>query len=184
MDVVRTNIAALNGTVSIDSTPGRGTRIRISLPLTLAIIDGLCVGLGDEVYVIPLVSIVESLRPRAAELRHVLGRGEVVCVRRQVLPLIRLRHLLRVSRRRDQAHDGIVVIVEHQGTKVGLLVDDIQGQAQVVIKSLEAHYGRMEGVMGATIMGDGRVSLILDVASLTRLGQGPRAASPEPRMEA
>jgi two-component system, chemotaxis family, sensor kinase CheA len=184
MDVVRTNIESLNGTISLNSQPGRGARVCISLPLTLAIIDGLCVGLGEEAYVIPLVSIVESFRARASDIRTIVGRGEVVTVRGQILPLVRLRRLLAVPARKEPTSDGIVVIVEHQDATVGLLVDDIQGQAQVVIKSLETHYRRVEGVMGATIMGDGRVALILDIQGLTRLGHTPRVSAAERRIEA
>jgi two-component system chemotaxis sensor kinase CheA len=183
MDVVRTNIGALNGDIALDSEPGRGTSVRISLPLTLAIVDGLCVGLGEEVYVVPLASIVESLRPRPGDIKTVTHRGEVVCVRGQVLPLIRLRRLLAVRARRDFGDQGIVVIVENQGAKVGVLVDNVQGQAQVVIKSLEAHYGRVEGMMGATIMGDGRVALILDVQAITRISHGGRPSIGERRAE-
>ena len=185
MDVVRTNIESLNGTISLDSEKGRGARFCISLPLTLAIIDGLCVGLGDEVYVVPLVSIIESFRPGPDEIKTIGGRGEVVCVRGKVLPLIRLRRLLAVPARADEpATPPIVVIIESQGTTVGLVVDDIQGQAQVVIKSLETNFRRIEGVMGGTIMGDGRVALILDVQSLTRIGHRPRGAGSEARAEA
>jgi two-component system chemotaxis sensor kinase CheA len=186
MDVVRTNIEALNGSISLDSEPGRGTRFRISLPLTLAIIDGLCVGVGSEVYVVPLVSIVESFRPRPGDIKTVAGRGEVVVVRGKVLPLLRLRRLLAVSGRSDSATVPLIVIIEHQGATVGLLVDGVLGQAQVVIKSLESHYRRVEGIMGATIMGDGKVALILDVQGLTRIGHGPRNGAPssEKRMDA
>jgi two-component system, chemotaxis family, sensor kinase CheA len=185
MDVVRTNIESLNGSISLDSRPGQGTRLCISLPLTLAIIDGLCVAVADEVYIVPLVAIVQSFRPAPADLRTIAGRGEVVCVRGQVLPLLRLRRLFAVPGRPQASPDGIVVIVENQGSQVGLLVDDIVGQAQVVIKSLETNFRRVDGVMGATIMGDGRVGLILDVQGLTRLGQGtPRPPAPEWRAEA
>jgi two-component system, chemotaxis family, sensor kinase CheA len=185
MDVVRTNIESLNGSISLDSQAGRGTRLRISLPLTLAIIDGLCVAVADEVYIVPLVAIVQSFRPVPADVRTIAGRGEVVYVRGQVLPLLRLRRLFAVPGRQEAAVDGIVVIVENQGSQVGLLVDDIVGQAQVVIKSLETNFRRVDGVMGATIMGDGRVGLILDVQGLARLGHGPaRVQAPERRAEA
>jgi two-component system chemotaxis sensor kinase CheA len=131
------------------------------------------------------VAIVQSFRPAPADLRTIAGRGEVVCVRGQVLPLLRLRRLFAVAGRPQASPDGIVVIVENQGSQVGLLVDDIVGQAQVVIKSLETNFRRVDGVMGATIMGDGRVGLILDVQGLTRLGQGtPRPPAPEWRAEA
>jgi two-component system, chemotaxis family, sensor kinase CheA len=178
MDVVRTNIEALNGLISLDSQPGRGTRFRISMPLTLAIVEGLSVGLGDEVYVIPLVSIAESLRPRAGDIKTIAGRGEVVTVRGRVLPLLRLRRVLAVPRRPERPGEGIVVILENQGQTVGLMVDEILGQSQVVIKSLEANFRRVEGVMGATILGDGKVALILDVQGVARIAHGTPGGVP------
>jgi two-component system chemotaxis sensor kinase CheA len=184
MDVVRTNIESLNGSIQLHSQPGRGTSFRISLPLTLAIIDGLCVSVSDEVYIVPLVSIVQSFCPTPADMKTIAGRGEVVMLRGEVLPLLRLRRLFSVSARSDAAQQGIVVVIENQGAKVGLLVDDVVGQAQVVIKSLEANFRRVDGVMGATILGDGRVGLILDVQGLTRLGLGPKGSSSERRVAA
>jgi two-component system, chemotaxis family, sensor kinase CheA len=185
MDVVKTNIEALNGSITLESEKGRGTRFRISLPLTLAIIDGLCVGVGDELYVVPLVSIIESFRPGPTDIKTVGGRGEVVMVRGKVLPLLRLRRLLAVRKRPDRTSGPpLVVIIEHQGATVGLLVDDILGQAQVVIKSLETNFRRVEGVMGATIMGDGRVALILDVQGLTRIAHRARPSTTERTAEA
>jgi two-component system, chemotaxis family, sensor kinase CheA len=185
MDVVRTNIESLNGTITLDSEKGKGACFSISLPLTLAIIDGLCVGVGDEVYVVPLVSIIESFRPGPDDIKTIGGRGEVVCVRGKVLPLVRLRKLLAVpTRAAVPTTPPIIVIIESQGATVGLVVDETQGQAQVVIKSLETNYRRIEGVMGATIMGDGRVALILDVQSLTRIGHRPRGQANAVQAEA
>jgi two-component system, chemotaxis family, sensor kinase CheA len=181
MDVVRTNIEALNGQIALESQPGRGTRFRISLPLTLAIVEGLSVGLGDEVYVIPLVSIAESLRPRPGDIKTIAGRGEVVTVRGRVMPLLRLRRLLAVPGRRERTGEGIVVILENQGQAVGLMVDDILGQSQVVIKNLEANFRRVEGVMGATILGDGKVALILDVQGVARIAHGTPGGVPAVR---
>jgi len=168
MDVVKRNVASLNGSVALESRPGAGTTCRIALPLTLAILDGLCLKAGDHVYVLPLTTIVESLRPRPAQLRSVFGRGEVVMVRDEVIPLVRLHELFGLTGCVTDATAGLVILVEDHGRKIGLLVDDITGQAQVVIKSLETHYHRVEGLMGATILGDGQVALILDVQLLVR----------------
>jgi two-component system, chemotaxis family, sensor kinase CheA len=184
MDVVRTNIEALNGSIQLQSNPGQGTCFRIGLPLTLAIIDGLCVSVADEVYIVPLGSIVQSFCPAPGELKTIAGRGEVVLLRGQVLPLLRLRRLFSVPARAEAPAQGIVVVIENQGSKVGLFVDDVVGQAQVVIKSLEANFRRVEGVMGATILGDGRVGLILDVQGLARIGHGPKSSNSERRAAA
>ena len=168
MDVVKRNVEELNGSISIDSTPGRGTRFRIRLPLTLAIMDGLTLRVSDEVYVLPLVDIVESVHVRAEDVHHVLGRGEVVMLRGEVIPLVRMRQVFDLPDD-DDGRTGLVVIVENEGRKAGLLVDELLGQAQVVIKNLETNVGRIDGLMGATITGDGRVALIIDAAALIRL---------------
>jgi two-component system chemotaxis sensor kinase CheA len=169
MDVVKKNVEALNGTVSIFSEPGRGTRVRIKLPLTLAIIDGLSLQVGQQTYILPLIAISESLQPRPEQVKHVLGQGEVVVVRGEFLPLLRLHHLFAIPTRVTDPSQGLVVIIENEGKKLGLLVDELLGQSQVVIKNLEANFRKVEGVIGATIMGDGRVALILDVQGLTRI---------------
>lgn len=167
MDVVRRNVESLNGSISIDSRPGAGTTFRIRLPLTLAILDGMQLQLGSQVYVLPLLSIVESFRLTPEVHRPVLGHGEVVLVRGATLPLVRLSGIVRQPAGRE---DGIVVVVEHGGRQVGLLVDDLLGEQQVVVKNLEAHYRRVEGILGATILGDGHVALILDTDALIRIG--------------
>ncbi|HYD51784.1 MAG TPA: chemotaxis protein CheA [Gemmatimonadaceae bacterium] len=169
LDVVRRNVESLNGTVSITSTPGAGTTFRIKLPLTLAILDGMQLRVGAQVYVLPLLAIVESFRPTPADVKTVLGAGEVVMVRGEALPLHRLHALLGVSGAEMDPTRGLVLVLERDGARVGLLVDELLGQAQVVIKSLESNFRRVEGVTGATIMGDGRVALILDVDGLARL---------------
>jgi two-component system chemotaxis sensor kinase CheA len=178
MDVVRRNVEALNGSISLSSQFGRGTRIRIKLPLTLAIVDGLCLALQDEIFILPLLSIVESLRPWAEQVRTVLGKGEVLWVRGEPLPLLRLGRVLGMPSRVTDPAQGLVVIAESEGHKIGILVDELLGQSQVVIKNLEAHYRKVEGIAGATILGDGRVALILDVSGLNRLASRS-AASPE-----
>src|SRR5579884_1021801 len=173
MDVVRRNVEALNGSVSIHSGAGQGTRVRIQLPLTLAILDGLSVGVGSETYILPLVSISESIRPRPEQVKTVTGRGEVVLVRGEALPLLRLHALFGVPGAVPDPCRGLTVIIEHAAQRFALLVDELLGQQQVVIKSLEAHYRKVEGVVGATILGDGRAALILDVAGLSQIARRP-----------
>lgn len=166
MDVVRRNIREMGGNVEISSTLGVGTRISIRLPLTLAILDGMSVAVGKEVFIIPLTYIVESLQPAAGDVKTIAGQGRVVQVRGEYLPLLALHELLNVRPLVGDVHKGIVVILEAEGKKTALFVDALVGQHQVVIKSLESNYRRVRGVSGATIMGDGRVALILDVVEL------------------
>jgi two-component system chemotaxis sensor kinase CheA len=172
MDVVKRNIHAMGGRIEIDSQLGQGTRIAVRLPLTLAILDGMSVRVREEVYILPLSFIVESLQPQDAELRTVGGRAQVIQVRGEYLPLVSLQHRLAGEIRAADPRQGIVVIVEAEGAKVALLVDELLGQHQVVIKSLESNYRKVRGISGATIMGDGRVALILDVGALVREAGG------------
>jgi two-component system chemotaxis sensor kinase CheA len=172
MDVVQRNIRALGGQVAITSARGAGTKFTIKLPLTLAILDGLSVQVGDETYIIPLVNITESIRPKAGQVQTIVGEGEVVNVRGRVLPILRLYDVLGVRPRVTDPTQSLLVIVENGRSQVALLVDELVGQHQVVIKSLEANYQRVDGVSGATIMGDGRVALILDVPGLVRMASG------------
>jgi two-component system chemotaxis sensor kinase CheA len=169
MDVVKRNVEALNGTITINSTPGQGSCFRIKLPLTMAILDGLALRLGGDVYVLPLLSVVESLRPQPQQIIRVAEQGEVVMVRGEPLPLLYLHRLFHTHVEVSQVCDGLVVIVEHQGRKYGLVVDELIGQLQVVMKSLESNYQRVEGISGATILGDGRIAMIIDIAGLMRL---------------
>jgi len=173
MDVVRRNVESLNGSLSVTTQPGRGTKVRIQLPLTLAILDGLSVRVGRETYLLPLVSISESIRPRREQVKTLVGRGEAVMVRGEALPLIRLHGLFGIPTEVIDPCRGLTVIVEHAGRSFALLVDELLGQQQVVIKSLEAHYRKVEGVLGATILGDGRAALILDVAGLAQIARHP-----------
>jgi two-component system chemotaxis sensor kinase CheA len=166
MDVVKRNIAALGGRIELNSAEGLGTRITIRLPLTLAILDGLSVAVGSETYIIPLTYIVESLIINAGDLRSVSGEERLVHVRGEYLPLVVLREVFSLAHLKMEG-DGIVVIVEAEGRKVALLVDELLGQHQVVIKSLESNFRKLPGMSGATIMGDGKVALILDVAALS-----------------
>ncbi|MEY3807062.1 MAG: hypothetical protein RI893_38 [Pseudomonadota bacterium] len=169
MDVVRRNIQSLGGNIEIISELGKGTTIAIHLPLTLAILDGQSVAVGDETYIVPLVSIIESINITERMLNKVAGKGETFRLRNEYLPVIRMRKIFNVgSGDKITSKEGVLVIVEGQGELCCLLVDELLGQQQVVIKSLEANYRRVEGVSGATILGDGSVALILDVPGLVR----------------
>ena len=170
MDVVRRNIQALGGNIEIISTLGKGSTISIHLPLTLAILDGQSIAVGDETYIVPLGSIIESLNIKEDRLNRVVGKGETFLLRGQYLPIIRMHEIFNVaSAKHTKLTEGLLVVVEGQGVRCGLFVDDLLGQQQVVIKSLEANYRRVEGVSGATILGDGSVALILDIPGLVRL---------------
>ncbi|MDP3876059.1 MAG: chemotaxis protein CheA [Methylobacter sp.] len=169
MDVVRRNIQSLGGNIEIISELGKGTTIAIHLPLTLAILDGQSVAVGDETYIVPLVSIIESINITERMLNKVAGKGETFRLRNEYLPVIRMRGIFNVhSGNPTKSKEGVLVVVEGQGELCCLLVDELLGQQQVVIKSLEANYRRVEGVSGATILGDGSVALILDVPGLVR----------------
>jgi two-component system, chemotaxis family, sensor kinase CheA len=169
MDVVRRNVESLNGSIGVRSVPGKGASFRIRLPLTLAILDGLLLRIGAPTFVLPLVAIVESIRPRRGDLRLLAGGGEVVTVRGEALPLVRLHQLFGVEDAVRDPAAAAVVIVEHENRRLALLVDELLGQQQVVVKSLEAHFRKVDGAMGATILGDGRVALILDVSGIVGL---------------
>ena len=166
MDVVRRNVKELGGKIELRSERGKGSRFIITLPLTLAIVDGQSVAVGSETYIIPLISIVESMRLKETSISRLSGHNEVFSFRGDYLPIIRLHELFGVEPRAKALHEGLVVIAEGDGRRVGLFVDDLLGQQQVVIKSLEANYGHVEGVSGATILGDGSVALILDVTGI------------------
>jgi two-component system chemotaxis sensor kinase CheA len=171
MDVVKRNIAAMNGSIEIRSALGYGTTIVISLPLTLAILDGMSISLGSSVYVIPLNLIVETLQPRVEDLKTVAGEGRMVHVRGEYLPVIALHALFNQETEITEPTQGVLVLIEAEGKKAALFVDTLVGQQQVVIKSLETNFRKIRGVSGATIMGDGSVALILDVPALIQLGQ-------------
>jgi len=168
MDVVKRNIAAMGGTVEIRSAKGFGTTISISLPLTLAILDGMSIRVGEEVYILPLGYVIESLQPAVADVKEISGKGRVVKVRGEYLPLIPLYQMFEIEPRFTDPSEGICVILETEGHKAALFVDDLVGQQQVVVKNLESNYRKVVGISGATILGDGGVSLILDVAALIR----------------
>lgn len=166
MDVVKRNIGELGGRIELDSAQGIGTRTTIRLPLTLAILDGLSVRVGAETYIIPLNLIIESLQVGESDLKTVSGEGRLLRVRGEYLPLISLHKVFDFGRDDPPLNEGIVVIVEAEGKKIAVFVDELLGQHQVVIKSLESNFRKVRGVSGATIMGDGRVALILDVMAL------------------
>ncbi|MDE2317121.1 MAG: chemotaxis protein CheA, partial [Xanthomonadaceae bacterium] len=176
MDVVRRNVRDLGGTVGVKSVAGKGSVFTIALPLTLAIIDGLVTAVGEERYIVPLISIVESLRLGADTVRRIAGGGEVFQFRGEYLPIIRLHRAFGCTDAIAEIERGIVVVVEDEGQRVGLLVDELLGQQQAVIKSLEKHYERVQGVSGATIVSDGSVALIVDVGGVVRLGRRVKAA--------
>lgn len=168
MDVVKKNITSLGGTVEIDSAEGYGMKVSVRLPLTLAIMDGMSVGVGEEVYILPLSSVVESFQVQSGTIKTVAGTGRVVEVRDEYMPVVELEQVFNVPRFDFEHVSSIMVVVEAEGGRVALLVDELLGQQQVVVKNLEANYRKVHDVSGATIMGDGRVALILDVGSLVR----------------
>ncbi|NOU22619.1 MAG: chemotaxis protein CheA [Methyloglobulus sp.] len=169
MDVVRRNIQALGGNIEIISELGKGTTISIHLPLTLAIIDGQSVAVGDEIYIVPLVSIKESINITENMLNKIAGKGETYRLRNQYIPIIRMHEIFNVQpTEKVTAGEGVIVVVERQGVLCGLFVDELLGPQQVVVKSLETNYRRVQGVSGATILGDGSVALILDIPGLVR----------------
>ncbi|HEY8585932.1 MAG TPA: chemotaxis protein CheA [Rhodanobacter sp.] len=171
MDVVRRNVRDLGGSVSVRSVAGKGSVFTIVLPLTLAIIDGLVTAVGQERYIVPLTSIVESMRLRPEAVRKIAGGGEVFHFRDEYLPIMRLHRVFGCEEAVTDISRAIVVVVEDDRRRVGLLVDDLLGQQQAVIKSLDAHYRRVQGVSGATILSDGSVALIVDVGGVVQLGQ-------------
>ncbi len=168
MDVVKKNITALGGTVEIDSAEGYGMTVRVRLPLTLAIMDGMSVGVGEEVYILPLNSVVESFQVQPGLIKTIGGSGRVVEVRDDYMPVLDLERLFNVPRFDHGQTSNIMVVVEAEGGRVALLVDSLLGQQQVVVKNLESNYRKVDEMSGATIMGDGRVALILDVGALVR----------------
>ena len=175
MDVVRQNVRALGGRIEVESQPGRGTTVRLVLPLTLAILDGLTVRVGEDTFVFPLASVLESFQCRPEEVQTVKGDREVISLRGEFIPVVRLHGLLASDEASSTSTRALLVLVESEGRRAAMAVDELLGQQQVVIKSLETHYRRVEGISGATILGDGRVALILDVPGLLRLEAGAMA---------
>ena len=176
MDVVRRNIASMSGRVDLESNAGRGSRVTIRLPLTLAILDGMLVEVGEETYVIPLASIIESLQPAAGSISTVGGAGQVVKVRDEYVPLVVLHEIFNIEPRCANVADAIVVLLESAQGVFALQVDALAGQSQIVIKSLESNYRRVPGFFGATILGNGHVAMILDIDALLRMGRRDKVA--------
>lgn len=168
LDVVRNNIRTLGGGVEVSSSDGQGTRFIIRLPLTLAIVDGMSLRVGSEIYILPLAWIAETLQVKPERVSQPAGGPEIIAVREEYVPLLRLDRLFNIQARATTLNEGLVVIVEADGKRVALFVDELLGQQQVVLKSLEPHCERLEGISAATILGDGTVALILDAGSLVR----------------
>jgi two-component system chemotaxis sensor kinase CheA len=171
MDVVNRNIRALGGSVEVRSKRGQGTTIALRLPLTLAILDGMSVEIGGESFILPLSFIAEALVPQSGQVKSITGGPRVVQVRDSYVPLLDLQALLHIPE--ASAENGIAIVVEADGRQAALGVDRLLGQQQVVIKSLEANYRHVPGIAGATVLGSGRVALILDVNALLRAGLAP-----------
>ncbi|MGU3629466.1 chemotaxis protein CheW [Comamonas sp. C24C] len=168
MDVVKRNITSLGGTVEIESVAGVGMKVAVRLPLTLAIMDGMSVGVGEEVYILPLSSVVESFQVKADDVNTVANGTQLVKVRDEYMPVIALERTFKVPRADESQTSNIMVVVEAEGSRVALLVDELLGQHQVVVKNLESNYRKVPNVSGATILGDGSVALILDTGALVR----------------
>ncbi|AMZ78836.1 MULTISPECIES: chemotaxis protein CheA [Enterobacter] len=176
MDVVKRNIQEMGGHVEIQSKQGSGTTIRILLPLTLAILDGMSVKVADEVFILPLNAVMESLQPREEDLHPLAGGERVLEVRGEYLPLVELWKVFEVDGAKTEATQGIVVILQSAGRRYALLVDQLIGQHQVVVKNLESNYRKVPGISAATILGDGSVALIVDVSALQGLNREQRVA--------
>lgn len=179
MDVVKRNIQSLGGHVQILSRQGQGTTTRIVLPLTLAILDGMSIRAGEEIFILPLNAVIESLQPRSEDIYAMAGTDQLLKVRDEYLPLLPLHQVFGIPGARTRPSECIAVIVQGEGTRCALLVDELVGQQQVVVKNLETNYRKVPGVSAATILGDGSVSLILDIADLQRLNRRQSAARQE-----
>jgi two-component system chemotaxis sensor kinase CheA len=168
MDVVRRNIASLGGSVSVSSVKGEGTTITIQVPLTLAVLDGMIVGVGDEQYIVPLEFVMEAFKPAPGDIRSIVNQASLVAVRGEHLPIVKLDDVVQFPGTANERPEPICLVVEVDSRRSALLVDQLVGQQQLVVKSLDANLHSVPGVAGATILGDGRVALILDVSAFTR----------------
>lgn len=171
MDVVKRNIEAIGGTVVIKTEQGKGTTFTLKLPLTLAIIEGMTVRIGQETYIVPLLSILESIQPKEGVVKTVVGKGELINVRGTYLPVIRLYEVFALKPEHTLPTKAILLILETEGEQVAVMVDEILGQQQVVIKSMEQNFRKVEGIAGATILGDGTVGFILDVRGVLEIAR-------------
>ncbi|RYZ96852.1 MAG: hypothetical protein EOO68_16220 [Moraxellaceae bacterium] len=163
------NIQALNGVVEISSVANKGSKIRIRLPLTLAILDGQLVRVNGHIYIFPLVAIVESVQHRIEHMRNIAGGCSVFKLREDYVPILHLKDIFNLGVASQREEPSLMVVVESEGEKVGIVVDELLAQQQVVIKSLEQNYKKVDGVSGATILGDGTVALILDIQGIVHL---------------
>ncbi len=174
MDVVRTNIQEIGGRLSLSSVRGRGMTIQFSLPLTLAVMDGMVIKVGRETYVMPMSAIVECLRPPRSYINNLVGTRGMLQLRGELVPLVYLGDLLDISSSSEVAGESVVIITDAgEGTRLGLVADELCGHQQVVVKSIEESYGPVPGVAAATILGNGSVALILDVEKLSDLAGDP-----------
>jgi two-component system chemotaxis sensor kinase CheA len=171
MDVVKRNIEGLGGTVSIKTALGKGTIFTLKLPLTLAIIEGMTVRVGKETYIVPLLSILESIQPKAGAIKTVVGKGELINVRETYLPMMRMYEVFSLEPEYTEPTKAILLILETEGERVAVMVDEILGQQQVVIKSMEQNFRKVDGIAGATILGDGTVGFILDIRGLLEIAR-------------
>jgi len=183
MDVVRRNIEGIGGSVTVQNTPGKGTLFTISLPLTLAILDGMIVRVSNECYIIPIANIIETMRPKPDDVRPIADGQSVINVRGEFVPVMYLHSLFGIKGAIEDASKGLVVLVENGEEQIGLVVDELVGQQQVVIKTLEENSDPVAGVSGATILGDGKVSLILDIAGLRGMTRPVSSLSHKPPMK-
>ena len=166
MDTVKRDIEALLGTIEISSELHKGTSTKLKLPLTLAIIEGMMIDVGNQIFTIPLLSVSESLRPVSTQIKKIKNKGELVEIRGEYIPMLRLHERLKIKPKYKEPTEGLVVVVKHANQKQCLLVDEIVDQGPVVIKSMEDNFIQVPGIAGATILGNGEVSFILDIASL------------------
>jgi two-component system chemotaxis sensor kinase CheA len=171
MDIVKRNVEELGGLVSIKTVTGRGTTFTLNLPLTLAIIEGMRIRVGQDKYIVPLLSILESIQPKADMVKTLIGKGEGVNIRGVFYPIVRLHEVFDLQPEHKNPEEAILLVLEVEGERVVVMVDEILGQQQVVIKSIEENFRKVDGVAGATILGDGTVGLILDVRGLMKLAR-------------
>ena len=169
MDVVKKNIQSLGGRIQVESTPNEGSLFRVHLPLTLAILDGQLVRVGEQTYIIPLITIVESLQTKEEQINRVSGDMVLYRLREDNVPVLPIYQLFDIEAETEEIENALLVVVEADGQKIGLMVDDLLAQQQVVIKSLKDNYQDVKGISGATILGDGSVALILDIPGLIQL---------------
>lgn len=181
MDVVRKNIESVRGRIEVSSTAGKGTTVTLRLPLTMAIADAMLLRVGDQRYLLPTITIEQSFRPEPGMVTTVTGQGEQVLLRGELLPVFRLNELFDIPESCTDPMEGLLIIIEGEGKRCALMVDEILGQQQVVIKSLGEALGTITGVSGGAILGDGRVGLILDSTGILKLatqqGQPPASAA-------